>query len=234
MRGTIIFRGFGSVDMANEGRIRVTREGPYIVTGGLPLTKMVIEVDDEGYPLRWIETEKLPRRETYALCRCGQSKSKPYCDGSHAKLGFDGAETVDRSPYLKGVKVYDGPELKLTDKRELCVGAGFCTRVGNIWNLTVNSDTPEYRATAIQEAADCPSGRLVERDKRGKPLEPSLEPSIAITEDQDGVPGALWIRGNVAIESADGYVYERRNRVTLCKCGKSENHPLCDGSHLGE
>jgi len=220
--------------MANKGRIRVTKEGPYIVTGGLPLTKMVIEVDDEGYPLRWIATKKLPRRETYALCRCGQSKSKPYCDGSHAKSGFKGAETVDRSPYLKGVRVYEGPELKLTDKRELCIGAGFCTRAGNIRNLTVNSDTPEYKATAIQEAADCPSGRLVEWDNGGKPLEPPLEPGIAITEDQDGVPGALWVRGNVAIESADGYVYERRNRVTLCRCGKSENHPLCDGSHLGE
>jgi CDGSH-type Zn-finger protein len=231
---TFIFRGFWSLLMTGKGRIRVTSGGPYIVTGGLPLTKMVIESDSEGYPLRWTETEKLPKRETYSLCRCGQSKFKPYCDGSHTKVGFKGEEITDRSPYLRGVKVYDGPELKLTDKRELCVGAGFCTRAGNIWNLTVNSDTPEYKQTAIQEAADCPSGRLVEWDKKGKPLEPSLEPSIAITEDQDGIPGALWVRGCVEIDSGDGYVYEWRNRITLCRCGKSENHPLCDGSHLEE
>jgi CDGSH-type Zn-finger protein len=220
--------------MACKGRIRVTKGGPYIVMGGLPLMKMIIEADDEGYSLRWTETETLPMRETYSLCRCGQSKLKPYCDGSHTKAGFRGEETADRSPYIRGIKIFDGPELKLTDKRELCVGAGFCTRAGNIWNLTVNSDTPEYRETAIQEAADCPSGRLVEWDKKGKPLEPSLEPGIAITEDQDGVPGALWVRGDVEIESADGYAYERRNRVTLCRCGKSGNHPLCDGSHFGE
>jgi len=229
-----IFFGFGSLYMASKGKIRVTNGGPYMVTGSLPLIKMVIKADDEGNSLRWAETETLPKRETYALCRCGQSNDKPYCDGSHTKAGFKGGETADRSPYLEGVKVYEGPELKLTDKRELCVGAGFCTRAGNIWNLTVNSDTRKYKETAIQEAADCPSGRLVEWNKEGKSLEPHFEPSIAVTEDQDGIPGALWVRGDVDIESADDYVYEKRNRVTLCRCGKSENHPLCDSSHLEE
>jgi len=132
------------------------------------------------------------------------------------------------------VKVYEGPDLKLTDKRELCVGAGFCTRAGNIWNLTTNSDTTEYKKTAIQEAADCPSGRLVEWDKTGEALEPALEPGIAVTEDQDGIAGPLWVMGGLDIEASDGYVYERRNRVTLCRCGKSEIRPLCDSSHLEE
>jgi CDGSH-type Zn-finger protein len=227
-----IFCGSGSLYMAGKGRIKVTKGGPYIVTGGLPLMKMVIEADDDGYPLRWTETETLPKKETYALCRCGQSKDKPYCDGSHTKAGFKRDETKNRSPYLNGVKIFEGPELKLTDKRELCIGAGFCTRAGNIWNLTVNSDTRKYKETAIQEAADCPSGRLVEWNKGGESLEPHLEPGIAVTEDQDGIPGALWVRGGVEIESTDGYVYEKRNRVTLCRCGKSENHPICDGSHL--
>lgn len=227
-----IFCGLGSLYMAGKGRIKVTRSGPYMVTGSLPLSKMVIETDNEGYPLQWSETNTFPNKETYALCRCGRSKDKPYCDGSHTKAGFKGEETMDRSPYLKDVKVYDGPELKLTDKRELCVGAGFCTRAGNIWNLTVNSDTHKYKETAIQEAADCPSGRLVEWNKKGETLEPHFEPSIVVTEDQDGIPGALWVRGGVEIESADGYVYEKRNRVTLCRCGKSGSHPLCDSSHF--
>jgi CDGSH-type Zn-finger protein len=220
--------------MAGKGRVKVIKGGPYQVTGGLPLSKMVIEADAEGYSLRWRKTETFPHKESYILCRCGKSKNKPYCDGSHTKNHFEGSETADRSPYLKGAKVYDGPELKLTDKRELCVGAGFCTRVGNIWNLTTNSDTPEYKETAIQEAADCPSGRLVEWDKKEKPLEPALEPSIAVTEDQDGVAGPIWVMGEVEIEASDGYIYERRNRVTLCRCGKSEVHPLCDGSHFEE
>ena len=218
----------------NKGRIKVTKNGPYIVTGGLPLRGMVIEVDYKGYPLHWVLTKNYKARETYSLCRCGRSKNKPYCDGSHEKVCFKGVETADRTPYLEDVRVYDGPELKLTDKKVLCIGAGFCTRAGNSWNLTVNSDTPEYKETAIQQAADCPSGRLVEWDKRGNAIEPDLEPSIAVTEDQDGVSGALWVRGGVEIEAADGHVYEVRNRVTLCRCGRSQIQPLCDGSHLSE
>ena len=220
--------------MARRGRIRITKGGPYLVTGGLPLTKKVIESDDEGYPLRWLTAESYPDRENYSLCRCGQSKNKPYCDGSHNNRLYNDAETADRSPYLEGVKIFDGPELRLTDKRELCVGAGFCTRAGNIWNLTVNSDNPEYKAIAIQEAADCPSGRLVEWDKRNQPLEPAFELGIAVTEDQDGVPGPLWVMGGVEIEAVDGYVYEKRNRVTLCRCGKSVRIPFCDGAHFEE
>jgi CDGSH-type Zn-finger protein len=218
----------------NKGRIKVSKNGPYVVTGGLPLLGMVIKVDDKGYPLHWVLTKNYKARESYSLCRCGRSKNKPYCDGSHGKVGFKGVETADRTSYLEDVRVYDGPELKLTDKKALCIGAGFCTRAGNIWNLTVNSDIPEYKETAIQQAADCPSGRLVEWDKRGNAIEPDLEPGIAVTEDQDGVSGALWIRGGVEIEAADGHVYEVRNRVTLCRCGRSEMQPLCDGSHLGE
>ena len=164
-----------------KGRIRVTKNGPYIVTGGLPLTGMVIEVDDKGYPLHWVLTKTYPVRETYSLCRCGRSKNKPYCDVSHEKVGFKGVETADMTPYLENARVYEGPELKLTDKKELCIGAGFCTRAGNIWNLTMNSDTPEYKEIAIQQAADCPSGRLVEWDKRGNVIEPNFEPGIAVT-----------------------------------------------------
>ena len=220
--------------MAGKGRVKVTKGGPYQVSGRLPLMKMVIKADYDGIALSWRRIETYPKKENYTLCRCGKSKNKPYCDGSHIKSDFEGTETADRSSYIKGTKVYDGPELKLTDKRELCVGAGFCTRAGNIWNLTTNSDNPEYRKTAIQEASDCPSGRLVEWDKKEKALEPVLQPGIAVTEDQDGIAGPLWVIGGVDIEASDGYVYEKRNRVTLCRCGKSKACPLCDGSHLGE
>ena len=141
---------------------------------------------------------------------------------------------VGNEPYLENVKEFDGPELKLTDKKELCVDAEFCVRGANIWNLTVHSDRPGFREMAIEEAANCPSGRLVVWDLNDNPIEPEYEQSIVVTEHMDGSPGPLWIRGRIEIESADGTVYEKRNRVTLCNCGKSENKPLCDGSHLLE
>jgi CDGSH-type Zn-finger protein len=218
--------------MQGKGRIKITRDGPYLISGGVPLTRKVIEDDDDGYPVRWRLVESYPVKERYALCRCGYSTSKPYCDGSHVGKEFARDETKDRESYLEGVKVYDGPELKLTDNKNLCVGAGFCTRAGNVWNLTTNSDTPQYREAAIQEAQDCPSGRLVEWDKEGVALEPKFEPSIAATEDQYGELGPLWVMGGVEVESADGFLYEVRNRVTLCRCGQSKRMPFCDGSHI--
>ena len=212
-------------------QIKITVNGPYIVTGNIPLTKMVIEADEEGYPLQWREVETYPRRESYALCRCGKTQNSPYCDGAHRKTGFNGTETAGHACYMENVKIIDGPELKLTDNKPLCVGSGFCTRAGNIWNLTVNSDNPEYKETAIQEAADCPSGRLVLWDKEDNLIEPCFEPSIVITEDEEGVSGPIWVRGGIPIISADNEGYEVRNRVTLCRCGASMNKPLCDDSH---
>jgi len=85
----------------------------------------------------------------------------PYCDGAHTMQRFKGTETASSERYLENVKEYLGPELKLTDKPELCVGAGFCDRDAGIWNLTVNSDMPDFKEIAIEEAANCPSGRLV-------------------------------------------------------------------------
>ena len=46
--------------------------------------------------------------------------------------------------------------------------------------------------------------------------------------------GPIWVRGGIPIESADESIYEIRNRVALCRCGKSSNIPFCDGSHCSE
>ena len=89
------------------------------------------------------------------------------------------------------------------------------------------------KKTAVEEACDCPSGRLVAWDQNGKAIEPDFEPSIGLIEEtQAGKMGPIWVRGGIPVESADGTTYEIRNRVTLCRCGKSSNKPFCDGSHL--
>jgi hypothetical protein len=74
---------------------------------------------------------------------------------------------------------------------------------------------------------------LVAWDKsRGAAIEPELAPSIGLVEDPaEGCSGPLWLRGGIAVVSADGEEYEVRNRMTLCRCGGSRNKPFCDGTH---
>ncbi len=216
-------------------RIRVSKNGPYIVSGGVPLIKKEICNDSEGYYSSWHEVETYQLPEQYALCRCGHSKNKPFCDGTHAEIHFDGTETADDKPYLDRAKKINGPSLSLTDAEHMCVHARFCMRAGGIWNLTRQSDNGEARDIAIEEAGNCPSGRLVVWDKNtGKALEPEFEKSIVVIEyPPRSEHGPLWVRGGIPVESSEGHVYEIRNRVTLCRCGKSNNKPFCDGRHIG-
>jgi CDGSH-type Zn-finger protein len=215
-------------------KVTVCDNGPYLVTGGVPLIQEEICNDEEGYCRTWKVAKQFPLQEEYALCRCGQSKNKPFCDGSHAKNGFNGYEAAGDESYLRHPEILTGPELELADHQELCVHARFCQRAGGIWNLTRQSDIPEAKEIAIEEACNCPSGRLVLTDRKsGKVIEPALEKSIVLIEyPARGEHGPLWVRGGIPVVSADGKPYTIRNRVTLCRCGKSRNKPFCDGSHV--
>ena len=88
----------------------------------------------------------------------------------------------------------------------------------------------------VRQVGQCPSGRLEALDlASGDAEEPELEPSIVLVSDPaQGVAGPLWVRGGIEIVGGNGVAYERRNRVTLCRCGASQNKPFCDGSHASE
>jgi CDGSH-type Zn-finger protein len=216
-----------------EMRITVTRDGPYLVEGSVPLSRQAIVGDRAGNSVGWRQDGELEAKATYALCRCGQSANKPFCDGSHLRAGFDGTETASREPYLEQAAVQDGPVLRLTDAEPLCAFARFCDVAGQVWNL-VEQEGPEAARLTIGEAGMCPSGRLVAWDREtGEPIEPELAPSIGIIDDPgEGVAGPLWVRGGIPVTGADGVTYEVRNRVTLCRCGASANKPYCDASHV--
>ena len=222
-------------DMSPSGKTRkiaVTTDGPYLVTGEVPLHRETAVPNEEGDPLEWRQGEELQHGEDYALCRCGQSRNKPYCDGTHSQGGFDGTETCDRGKYREKCRTVAGPELELTDAEEYCAEARFCHPEGGTWHLVRHSEDRDRMELAIAQACNCPSGRLTVW-KDGEPIEPELEPSIGVMEDPGaGVGGPLRVKGGIEIESADGTPYETRNRVTLCRCGQSKNKPLCDGSHI--
>ncbi|MFC1971430.1 CDGSH iron-sulfur domain-containing protein [Chloroflexota bacterium] len=214
-----------------RGKIRISKNGPYLVSGGIPVTNMIIGIDAEGYSYEWRDGKEYPLKENYTLCQCGQSRSKPFCDGKHAQANFDGTETASHRAYLKQAEKISGPELGLTDAKKLFAVARFCERAGGIWDLVQKPDSPAAKRIAIEEAGNCPSGRLVVWDKQGQAIEPQFQPSIGLIEDpQEGMRGPIWVRGGIPVVSADGSTYEIRNSITLCRCGKSSNNPFCDGS----
>lgn len=220
-------------DPKDAPRIKVTKDGPYIVSGKVPLAEEHMVIGCDGEPERWEKGRSYPEKETYALCRCGASKNKPFCDGSHSEAAFDGTETVRRGGYLEGAEKTTGPGVDLTWSEELCISARFCKAGKDAWGYAKRSKHAEARAKAVEEACHCPSGSLVAWDKKtGAAIEPELKPEISLIENPRwGETGPLWVKGGIRIESADGSEYETRNRVTLCGCGRSKNKPFCDVSH---
>jgi CDGSH-type Zn-finger protein len=216
-----------------KATIQITKDGPYIVKGALPLVEQWIVTNAEGDSLDYREGKKHPPQQQYALCRCGQSGNKPFCDGSHKKAHFDGTETASREPYLKQAKTIEGPTMVLTDAESLCAFARFCDPKGRIWNLVKKTDTTEARRLVEFEAGHCPAGRLVAWEREtGEAIEPKFEPSLGLIEDTEKkVSGPIWVRGGIPVIAVDGETYEIRNRMTLCRCGQSGNKPFCDGAH---
>lgn len=211
--------------------IKVTKDGPYLVFGDCKLTQKIMLADENGICIEYAQGKVFEiKGSPYALCRCGKSKTPPFCDGSH-KEGFCGKETASFEPVLKNAIKYEGPNLTLMDNEALCSYARFCDAYGTIWSLIYQGSADSDFKT-INEANMCPSGRLMIFDKQGNPIEEHLEPEISILED-DGlkISGPLWVQGSIRVESADAKSYEVRNRQTLCRCGKSKNKPFCDSTH---
>ena len=212
----------------NEQKIVVVKDGPYMVQGSIPLVRKSEVMSEYGEPLTWRKNETIKTGSTYALCRCGKSEQKPFCDGTHSYEPFDSTEMADPGPSANRQTVYSGTGIQVQDDRSLCMHAGFCgNRVTNIWEMTSDSQDKQVCAQIMSMIEKCPSGALaytIESD--GESIEPDLPVEIAVTPD-----GALWVSGNIAVERADGLDFEVRNRVTLCRCGRSKNKPLCDGAH---
>jgi CDGSH-type Zn-finger protein len=217
-------------------KITVSKNGPYIVSDSVPLAIQTIGVNQKGESTEWVEGKALASSPQYALCRCGQSKTKPFCDGAHSEVGFDGTETASHAPVAQQAKMLDGPAMQLLDAEVLCASARFCDPHGKVWNQVEKTGDERVRADFIRQVGSCPSGRLIAVDKQtGEPGEPKLPHSIGVVEDPaQNCSGPLWVRGGIALIGADGQTYELRNRMTLCRCGRSENKPFCNGAHAAD
>jgi CDGSH-type Zn-finger protein len=218
---------------SNARRIVVLPGGPYLVYGDIPLVRKKKIVSENNDSLTWQKTEVIETEDTYALCRCGQSGSKPFCDGTHARIGFEGTETANPRPFADQQIVLEGHGISVRRVGSLCMHAAFCVgRVQRIPAMMRDSEDSDIRAHVIGLIEHCPSGSYTyAMEADGEEIEPDLAVSIAVTEEEREIAGCLWVTGGVPIVRADGEPFETRNRVTLCRCGQSGNKPLCDGTH---
>jgi CDGSH-type Zn-finger protein len=214
-------------------RIVVLPDGPYIVYGEVPLRRKDKIVSADNNALTWKTGDTLPTENTYALCRCGHSSSKPFCDGTHARIGFDGTETADVRPYAELQHVHDGVGISAQRVGELCIHAAFCRgRTRPIADMIADTDDSDVRSDIMGRIDHCPSGSYSYALQRGgETIEPDLPQAIAVLAEENGLGSAYWVTGGVTVLRADGQPLEVRNRMTLCRCGHSSNKPLCDGTH---
>ena len=218
-------------------RIIVRVDGFYKVEGPVPLVHKTQIVSEFGEPLNWKKDGELKKEGPYALCRCGRTQRKPYCDGSHNDFDFDGTETADTRPTSeRQEKLEGGTGIVVKKDNSLCMESGFCrNRFVGIEEMMFDTAEPRVRAEIMAMIERCPSGTYVYSMTEGEAdIEPDLPVEIAQTTEitEDGpIEGPLWVTGNIPVERADGKPFETRNRVTLCCCGESCSKPLCDGTH---
>jgi CDGSH-type Zn-finger protein len=163
-----------------------------------------------------------------ALCRCGGSGNKPFCDGTHGRNGFTDTNTAD--PARDQRISYVGKGITIFDNRALCAHAGFCT--DELKAVFRQHEEPWIAADGaavrdvIATIGKCPSGALsyaidgVEAKAAPRP------PMVTVTDN-----GPYAITGGIelmAVKRGEGASSEH---YTLCRCGASKNKPFCDGSH---
>jgi CDGSH-type Zn-finger protein/truncated hemoglobin YjbI/ferredoxin len=202
--------------------IQSSPDGPYLVTNAANLH------DWQGVSL-----DPLPQM---ALCRCGASQIKLWCDGSHAQIGFRATKSPDRVP--DRLDTYGGQGVTIVDNRGTCAHSGFCTdRLPTVFRA---HDEPFVAPSGgrmdeiIRAVRDCPSGALgfaVDGIKAPAQADQDREPAIEVSRD-----GPYRITGAIALLDTRGQAEPRNagaslEHYSLCRCGQSRNKPFCSGAH---
>ncbi len=184
--------------------------------------------------------EKLSNVQGIALCRCGASKNKPFCDGTHSIIGFssknnnqDNNDNNKNKINLKG-KSYVGKKITIHDNRSICSHAAECVNnLPSVFRLNQRPwIDPDDETITIEKIIEtirkCPSGALSYsidgigyRDYDGKPL-------VKVSKD-----GPYLVSGGIELIGGEAEFPQNvsKEHYTLCRCSASNNKPFCDGSH---
>jgi CDGSH-type Zn-finger protein len=163
-----------------------------------------------------------------ALCRCGGSRNKPFCDGTHGTIGFTDERTADDS--LNRRVDYVGKRITIHDNRGICAHAGICTdRLEAVFRMNQEPWIDPDGASAaeiLDTVAKCPSGALSCSIDGVEHRDQDREPMVQVTDD-----GPYAITGGIELVGVPFAANASKEHYTLCRCGASKNKPFCDGSH---
>ena len=201
-------------DQKRKPRLTPLPDGPYKVEGLEKLTDS--------------RQEMLPVKGTLLLCRCGGSKSKPFCDGTHTRIGFSCRPQTERVRDRR--RDYPGEALTIHDNRCICSHAEHCTihspavfcRDKKPW-IDPDGEEPQKVIKTIEM---CPSGALSYSIDGREHRDREAEPEIRVDRD-----GPYCVRGGVELVGQNLGEGASLEHYTLCRCGESRNMPRCDGSH---
>jgi CDGSH-type Zn-finger protein/truncated hemoglobin YjbI len=205
-----------------QPEIKVSLNGPYLVSN-------VAEIRN------WLG-EELPLQSEMALCRCGQSSTKPFCDGTHARVSFSGAKDEKRVPDKRDA--YEGQQVEIFDNRGICAHSGFCTdRLASVFHVGQEPFiTPSGGRLdeIIQAVRACPSGALsyaIDGVEARNQVDQPRPASIEVSKD-----GPYRVTGGVRLVDELGNDVPRAEgssleHYSLCRCGHSQNKPFCSGMH---
>ena len=170
---------------------------------------------------------EIETKETMALCRCGASKNKPFCDGEHLNIEFS-SEELDNQIEDKRDS-YQGKSITIHDNRRICAHAGYCTdELSSVFHFKQEQAIDPESATVKEIIAiikKCPSGALSYSINNEEQIE-SEEVGIFIAPN-----GPYVVSGDCELLDTKWCEGALHNKYTLCRCGGSKNKPFCDGTH---
>lgn len=196
-----------------DANITPVPNGPYIVKNLKKLSNMKGGIEVVG---------------TFALCRCGVSANKPFCDGSHENNGFSSDKVHDRLDDKK--EAYIGRNITIYDNRSLCAHAGYCTdNLATVFRMKqepwINSDAGTIE-DIIATINKCPSGALSYSVNDANERDVDKAPAIIVAPN-----GPYIASGRIELTDTTWGDGALKEQFTLCRCGASKNKPFCDGSH---
>lgn len=204
----------------DKPRIVCLPNGPYY---------LLTESNPEPVPyLRDSRGEACATVRGVALCRCGGSSNKPFCDGTHSRIGFSDAKGTPRAPDVR--RRFVGRHITIHDNRQLCAHAGVCTdRLASVFRSDeepwIDADGAAVDAI-IDTIRRCPSGALSYSIDGIEAQDQQRPPQVSVTKN-----GPYAVTGGVELVGVARPAGASTEHYTLCRCGASKNKPFCDGSH---